>query len=95
MNLAAVEINVGHVAVRAVEHILFLLDSVSILANDRVGGLELAVALFLLLPKRRRQAGKLGRLLVIVGLKLIDLGQERLPFGIVLVVLGLEIGLVV
>ena len=38
------------------------------------------------------EVGDLGRLLVVVGLELIDLGQEDLPLVLVLLVLGLEVG---
>ena len=78
LDLAPIEIDVGDVAVGLVEDVLVLVQLVALLANDRLGQLELAVGLFLLLAVLGLEVGDLGGLLVVVGLKLVDLGQRAI-----------------
>ena len=73
-----VQIDERDVAVRLVEHVHILVQHVALLADDRPGQGKLAVVLFLQLAVLGLEIGDLGGLLVVVGLELVDLGQERL-----------------
>ena len=95
LHLATFEIDKRDIAVGLVEDVLALVKEVVLFANDRLGQLELAFQLFPLLPELILEVGNLRRLLVVIGLKLIDLRQQLLPRLLVLGMLSFQIGFAV
>ncbi len=92
-DLAALVIDVSDIAIRSIENELFLLELITLLADDGRQSLTLAGEVFFLLLDLGGQIGDFGGLLVVGGLKLADLRDQDAALVFVSLLFGQDVGL--